>query len=85
MATPMYNAGGGYRARHYHPPGPVWGWVDGVGSWFGGGTPQYLGNGQPSPDDGGMLGTGTPTYLLGQMGGPQADAVAPMTIVVPRT
>ena len=56
MATPGYQGPNQLRA-------------DGIGSWFGrlaaffgGGTPAYQGDGQPSPS-GAYLGGGTPAYL----------------------
>lgn len=87
MATPVYNTWGAGHRPWGRARGQVLSWISGVGSWFGGGTPQYLGAGQPAPDDS-VMGSGTPLYLLGQMGGPQPDdaspAPNPMAIVVPR-
>jgi hypothetical protein len=66
MPAPEYH-GGGYRGgggHGYHggpTPGPADnGWLDSVGSWLGGNTPQYAGAGQPAS---GMVGSGTPVYL----------------------
>jgi hypothetical protein len=94
MPTPAYS-GKGYRrgwghGRHWgHPPGPTDnGWLDRVGSWFGGNTPQYVGAGQPAS---GTDGSGTPVYQPAPPKAATADvvvttpqAVSPV-IVVPRT
>jgi hypothetical protein len=63
VASPIYNpswAGG--RSGGY-VSGRRWGVVKRAGSWFRGGTPQYTGPGQPAPDSGGSIGSGTPAYL----------------------
>lgn len=63
MATPAYS-GGGYRrgwgsGRHWvQTPGTTDnGWLDRVGAWFDGVTPQYAG--QPAPA---TVRSGTPLY-----------------------
>lgn len=89
MATPVYNsswAGGRRDWRHSRS----WGVVD-AGSWFGGGTPLYLGTGQPAPSSDGSNGSGTPAYVAAppQMAVTQGAATSPqpssVAIVVPRT
>ena len=91
MASPIYNtswAGGRYWG---HSPGRRWGVVNRAGSWFRGGTPQYDGSGQPTPDSDGSIGSGTPAYLAAppQTSVPQDAATAPqpntVAIVVPRS
>lgn len=93
MPTPVYN-GVGYRhgwghRRHWgQTPGPTDnGWLDRVGSWLGGNTPQYAGAGQPAL---GTVGSGTPVYMPAPPTTATADAattapqaVSPV-IVVPR-
>lgn len=93
MATPIYNTSANWAGgRHWgRSSGRRGGVVDRVGSWFGGGTPQYDGSGQPAPDSDGSLGSGTPAYMAAppQMGVTQDAATAPqpnqVAIVVPRT
>ena len=52
MATPIYKGRG-------QPAGDN-GFLSGLGSWFGGGTPAYRGVGQPS--SGSAFGNGVPAY-----------------------
>lgn len=61
MATPVYNTSWAGGRRWHHSRG--WGVISRAGSWFGGGTPQYTGSGQPAPDSDGSSGSGTPAYL----------------------
>jgi len=67
MAGPMYNTAWGTRHRRRSGVGPSGqrsGVIARVGSWFGNGTPQYSGAGQPASGTGGsFLGCGgTPSY-----------------------
>jgi hypothetical protein len=90
VASPIYNpswAGGrscGYVSSRR------WGVVKRAGSWFRGRTPQYTGSGQPAPDSGGSIGSGTPAYLAAPppMSATQNAATTPQpnpaAIVVPR-
>lgn len=91
MATPVYNthwAGGGHWG---YPARRTWGVIERLGSWFGGGTPQYCGSGQPTPYSGSsILGSGTPVYMPAPPMTVTADATtAPqassLAIVVPRS
>ena len=89
MATPAYSGGGfrrGRGGRHWgHTPAPTdTGWLDSVGSWFDGNTPQYAGAGQP-------IESGVPVYRTPPppTATPDADTTAPQmapsVIVVPHT
>ena len=67
MATPVYSGGNRYRRRGYghrrwgQAPGPTGnGWLDQVGSWFGGVIPPYAGAGQPTAVPGS---SGSPVYM----------------------
>jgi hypothetical protein len=64
MSTPVYhgggyNRGGGYRHRRWgrtaEPTGN--GWLDQVGTWFGGAIPRYAGQPTAAP-----VGGGSPVY-----------------------
>jgi hypothetical protein len=91
VATPVYNTSWAGSRPWGNSFGRRWGVVDRVGSWFGGGTPQYDGSGQPAPDSDGSLGSGTPAY----MAAPPPTVVTqdaatepqpnPVAIVVPRS
>ena len=78
MATPTYQGNGQPQADS--------GFLSRFGSWFGGGgTPAYVGEGQPSSVSSGFLGSGTPAYKSAPSSG--ARAIAPdarIAIVVPR-
>jgi hypothetical protein len=83
MATPAYNAAwrnqGGFRHRGgWGSRGRTWGIVTGHGSMLGGNTPQYLGAGQPTPEDTGSFfgADGTPIYR---------SAPAPLATTAPST
>lgn len=94
MATPVYSSGGYRRGGGYHrhsgqTSGPTnSGWVDRVSSWFGGATPQYGGQGQPTS---GTIGGDTLVYMPAPQTIVTADAAttAPqassLAIVVPRS
>ena len=88
MATPVYNTSW---AEGHWARSRSWGVVGRTGSWFGGGTPLYLGSGQPAPDSDGSIGSGTPAYMAAPplMAVTQDAATAPqpssVAIVVPRT
>lgn len=66
MATPVYSSGsyrrgGGYHRHWGQTSGPTdLGWIDRVSSWFGGATPQYGGQGQPTA---GTVRGGMPVYM----------------------
>ena len=95
MATPAYS-GAGYRRRGWgrrkswvHAPTSTDnGWLDRVGTWFDGGTPQYAGAGQPAP---GQDGRGAPVYQAPPSTDAPADAASttpqatPSVIAAPRT
>jgi hypothetical protein len=91
VATPVYNTSWAGGRTWGQPFGRRWGVVDRVGSWFGGGTPQYDGSGQPTPDSDGSLGSGTPTYLAAPPPTVVTQDAAtepqpnPVAIVVPRS
>jgi hypothetical protein len=68
--TPAYNAARGYGGRQYGRRRSyrrrTWGGFTRSGSMLRGGTPQYVGAGQPAADGGGTLfGEETPVYLAG--------------------
>jgi hypothetical protein len=68
MATPVYNDARGYGRRQYRRGRSyrrrTWGVFTRTGSMLRGGTPQYLGAGQPAASGGGSLfGDDTPDYL----------------------
>ena len=83
MATPAYNPAlrrGGFR----HPGGwggrgRTWGLVTGNGSMLGGNTPQYLGAGQPTPEDTGSFFGGDETPIYRSAPAPTTTTLAPMT------
>ncbi len=91
MARPAYS--GGYRRdwgqgrRLGQAPGPTdSGWLDRVGAWFDGNTPQYAGVGQPAS---GTVRRATPMYRPTPPTTATEDAAttaqaAPSVIVVPR-
>ena len=54
MATPIYKGTG--------QPSTAGGWLSGLGSWFGGPAPAYVGRGQAGQGSTGYLGGGTPAY-----------------------
>ena len=83
MTTPTYQGSGQPRADN-----GLW---SGLGSWLGGSTPAYAGDGQPSPGTSGFLGSSTPAYKSAPSSIPFASALAsggfppgPFAIVVPR-
>ena len=85
MATPIYHTSWSTGGTWVPSSGRR-----GVGSWFGGCTPQYTGSGQPAPDSGDSLGSGTPAYLAAPPPMIVQDATTapqpkPVAIVVPRT
>jgi len=50
------------------------GWLRRIGSYFsGGGTPSYSGNGQPSPQGGGLF-RSSPSYVSGPVAAPTLPA-----------
>jgi len=94
VATPVYSSGGYRRGGGYHrhwgqTSGPTdSGWIDRVSSWFGGVTPQYGGQGQPTS---GTVGGDTLVYMPAPQTIVTADAAttapqaASPVIVVTRT
>lgn len=89
MAAPVYSGGsyyrhGGYRHGWGQTPAPTGnGWFGQVGSWFGGDTPLYAGQGQPTS---GTAGSGTPVYLPAPLstgnGGPITTTPQPASAVI---
>jgi hypothetical protein len=91
VASPIYYTSCAGDRHWGHWPRRRWGAGNGIGSWFGGGTPLYDGSGQPAPDSDGTIGSGTPAYLAAppQIVVTQNAATAPqpnpVAIVVPRS
>jgi len=84
MAAPAYRGGGyrrdrGGRQRASNAEPTDSGWLDRIGAWFDGTTPQYAGAGQPTS---GAARSGTPVYQL--VSSPTA-ATAGATITTPQT
>ncbi len=86
MATPSYKGPNQPQADN--------GFLSGLGSWFGGGgTPAYVGEGQPSSSSAGFFGASSPGYkaLPSSDQGVPTRAIAPagfppgtFALVVPR-
>jgi hypothetical protein len=86
MTTPVYNGAGrsglgGNSPRGGSGSGRTWGVITGIGSLFGGNTPQYQGAGQPAPEGSGggwFFGDGTPVYrTASSMGTAPTPGVTP--------